>query len=80
MLNVFLAHLYTHLRFNQGRVISILEAFGLKKRFINSVNEITVNEQPDWQDVNQKISMWRDSSVSFLLSSLEHYYKNLSER
>lgn len=77
---IFNTPFYTHLRFNQGRVISILEAFGLKKRFINSVNEITVNEQPDWQDVNQKISMWRDSSVSFLLSSLEHYYKNFSER
>ncbi|MFR6416757.1 MAG: polysaccharide pyruvyl transferase family protein [Parabacteroides distasonis] len=51
---IFNTPFYTHLRFNQGRVISILEAFGLKKRFINSVNEITVNEQPDWQDVNQK--------------------------
>ena len=66
---------YRFLRSNQNRVVSLLNSLGLQKQFITSIDQISINKRIDWSIVNQKIRVSKESSESFLLSSIQYCIK-----
>lgn len=72
---IFNRPFFAFLRSNQNRVVSLLNSLGLQKQFITSIDQISINKRIDWSIVNQKIRVSKESSESFLLSSIQYCIK-----
>ena len=61
---------YTVTTINGNRIHSILELFGLESRMLNSVDEIDLTKEIDWNAVNIRLEERRKESQDWLKTSL----------
>lgn len=82
--NVFERFQNTDLESQNSRIYNILNKMHLNSRLISCFNQININEQIDYIEVNDKLEKYRKESLEYLLNSFsdEHSYcsiKNISK-